>query len=69
VSALAGIARFVYDFVVGDDWKIAAGVAVTVAAGAILAASVASGSAWVAPVVGSALAVAFVLTLIADVRG
>jgi hypothetical protein len=31
-----GFARFWYDFIVGDDWKIAAGVCLMLAAGAVL---------------------------------
>ncbi len=26
MTVLRGVGRFVYDFVIGDDWKIAAGV-------------------------------------------
>ena len=33
-----GFARFWWDFVVGDDWRIAAGVVVVLAAGALLVA-------------------------------
>jgi hypothetical protein len=33
-----GFARFWYDFIVGEDWKIAVGVVVTLAGGAALAA-------------------------------
>jgi hypothetical protein len=33
-----GFARFWWDFVVGDDWRIAAGVVVVLAAGAVLVA-------------------------------
>lgn len=32
----AGFARFWWDFVVGDDWRIAAGVTASLAAGALL---------------------------------
>jgi hypothetical protein len=35
---LVGFARFWWDFIVGDDWKIAAGIAVVLAAGAVLVA-------------------------------
>jgi hypothetical protein len=35
---LVGFGRFWYDFVVGDDWRIAAGVVVVLAAGAVLVA-------------------------------
>ena len=33
-----GFARFWWDFIVGDDWRIAAGVVVVLAAGALLVA-------------------------------
>jgi hypothetical protein len=33
-----GFARFCWDFVVGDDWRIAAGVVVVLAGGAVLVA-------------------------------
>ena len=32
MSALARFGKFWYDFIIGDDWRIAAGVVVTVAA-------------------------------------
>jgi hypothetical protein len=35
---LTGIGRFLWDFIIGEDWKIAAGVAVVLAAGALLVA-------------------------------
>jgi hypothetical protein len=36
VSRLAGLGRFAWEFVVGDDWRVAAGVAVAIAATAAL---------------------------------
>jgi hypothetical protein len=36
LRALGGFVRFWFDFVVGDDWRIAAGIAVVLAAGALL---------------------------------
>jgi hypothetical protein len=36
IAALRGFAAFWFDFVVGDDWRIAAGVLGFVAAGAVL---------------------------------
>jgi hypothetical protein len=36
IAALRGFVRFWLDFVVGDDWRIAAGILVLVAAGAVL---------------------------------
>ena len=39
---LSAFARFWWDFVVGDDWRIAAGVVVVLAAGALLVAATAA---------------------------
>jgi hypothetical protein len=36
MRALRGFARFWWDFVIGDDWRIAAGVATVLAAAAVL---------------------------------
>jgi hypothetical protein len=36
VSFVVGFGRFWWDFVIGDDWRIAAGVAVVLAGGAVL---------------------------------
>jgi hypothetical protein len=36
--ALAGFGRFWWDFIVGDDWRIAAGVTAALAIGALLVA-------------------------------
>jgi hypothetical protein len=49
---IRGFARFWVDFIVGDDWRIAAGVTVVLAFGAVLAASEALSDAVVAPLVG-----------------
>jgi hypothetical protein len=57
--------RFWYDFIVGEDWRIAAGVAVALGAGALLAAADAmSGSLLVVLV-----AAAIVLVVVASVVG
>ena len=63
-----GFAQFWYDFIVGDDWKIAAAVVTTLAIGAIVASSVSTDASWLAPVIGVALALAFVVSLTLDVR-
>jgi hypothetical protein len=47
MSKLAALGRFLYDFVVGDDWRVAVGVAVTLAVTALLAHS--GVSAWWLP--------------------
>jgi hypothetical protein len=36
VRFVVGFGRFWWDFIVGEDWKIAAGVAVVLAVGAVL---------------------------------
>jgi hypothetical protein len=37
MSRLDAFLRFLYDFVIGDDWRIAAGVVVSIAATALIA--------------------------------
>ena len=49
---IRGFARFWVDFIVGDDWRIAVGVTVVLALGAVLVASGAVSDAVVAPLVG-----------------
>ena len=65
---LRGFAQFWYDFIVGDDWKIAAANATTLVIGAIVAASVATDASWLAPVLGAALMAAFTISLVVDLR-
>ena len=68
-SALRGFGRFWWDFVVGDDWKIAVGVLLTLFVGGALAASAATGADWLAPVIGGIALLAFVVEMVIDVRG
>jgi hypothetical protein len=68
-SALRGFGRFWWDFVVGDDWKIAAGVLLTLLVGGALAASAATGADWLAPVIGGIALLVFVVEMVIDVRG
>ncbi|HEU5371084.1 MAG TPA: hypothetical protein VFU51_01715 [Gaiellaceae bacterium] len=65
---LEAFGRFWWDFVVGDDWKIAAGVATVLIAAAVVVSSVGGGGALVAPLVGVALIAAFVVAVAVDVR-
>lgn len=58
--------RFWWDFIVGDDPKIAAAVVLVLAGGAV-AVAVTTGS-WVAVLVGAALVAGFVVTLLIDVK-
>jgi hypothetical protein len=50
-----GFGRFWYDFVVGDDWRIAAGVVLVLAAGAVLVATDAVSDGVLVPLVGAAI--------------
>ncbi len=65
---LAGFGRFWWDFVVGDDWRIAAGVLVALAAGGILTATGSVSDAAVAAVVTAAIVGAVVGSLLLPAR-
>lgn len=68
MSVLRAIYRFLFEFIIGDDWKIAVAVAVALTAGlALLAAGVPTGAA----VLGTAalIAASFVAAIVIDVRG
>jgi hypothetical protein len=64
---LKGIARFCYDFVIGDDWKIAAAVVASLLAGFV---GLVAGLPATVVVVGTAVlvAAAFAAALVIDVR-
>jgi hypothetical protein len=68
VSLLRGFARFWYDFVIGDDWKIAAAVSAVLLAGAVLVAAAVLPDWAVAALLGAALLGAFTVVLAIDVR-
>jgi hypothetical protein len=68
VRFVKGFAQFWWDFIVGDDWKIAATIAVVLGIGAIVAAAAPTDASWLAPVLGAALLTAFVISFAADVR-
>ena len=58
MSAVRAFFRFWYDFVVGDDWRVAVGVVVALAFTYVLSTATSIPSWWVLPV-----AVAILLTL------
>ena len=58
-----GFARFWYDFIVGDDWRVAAGVAAVLAIGALVIVAGVTGD-WLAPVVGIGLVLAFSIPIL-----
>jgi hypothetical protein len=68
VSFVRAFGRFWYDFVIGDDWRIAAVVAVCLALGAVVAASAAAGARWIAPLMVAVLAAAFAFILAVEAR-
>ena len=68
MSLLRGFLRFWYDFVVGDDWRIAAGVVLVLAAGALLVATDALADDVLAPLLGAGIVVVASLSLVAGAR-
>jgi hypothetical protein len=63
-----GFGQFWWDFIVGDDWKIAAVIATTLVILGFVAAGAATDASWLAPVAGAALIFAFVVSFVIDVR-
>jgi hypothetical protein len=55
MAFVRGFLRFWYDFVVGDDWRIAAGVVLVLAAGAALVATGAVSHRVLVPLVGAGI--------------
>ena len=55
---LVGFGRFWYEFIVGDDWRIAAGVTLVLAVGAVVEAA-GLGGAWLPPALAVGFAVVF----------
>jgi hypothetical protein len=68
MSLVRGFLRFWYDFVVGDDWRIAAGVVLVLAAGALLVATDALAEDVLAPLLGAGIVVVASLSLVAGAR-
>ena len=67
MTVLRGIGRFVYDFVIGDDWKIAAGVVSALLVGALLLVADVPPEV-VALVTAGLVGVAFTAARVVDVR-
>lgn len=68
MGVLRSFGRFWYDFVIGDDWKIAAGVVVALAVLCTLMLTTSLGDATLATIGGVLLVAAFAISLILDVR-
>jgi len=58
--------RFWYDFIIGDDWKIAAAVVAVLLAGAIAVITGVGGTALLAPLLAIGLGAAFTAALLID---
>jgi hypothetical protein len=67
MRVLSAFARFWYDFIIGDDWKIAVAVIVALAISVALLKADTSTDV-LAPVTGLLVMVTFVAALIIDVR-
>ena len=65
---IRGFGQFWYDFLIGDDWKIAAAVASTLAIGAAVLLSATPPERVFTPALGLALMAAFVVALMIDIR-
>lgn len=61
---LAGLGRFVWAFLVGDDWRIAAAIAAVLVLGGLAAATGAVPAAVLAPVLGATLIAVTLVTLL-----
>ena len=66
MTFLKAVGRFCYDLIIGDDWKIAAAVAVALGAGLGLTAWVTAS--WRAPAIGIVLVAAFAVAVVLDTR-
>jgi hypothetical protein len=65
---LRGFLRFWFDFIVGDDWRIALGVTLVLAIGAVLVASAAVGDAALAPIVAVGIVSVAGVSIVAGAR-
>ena len=63
-----GFLRFWYDFVVGDDWRIALGVVVVLTAGAGLVVTDALPDALLAPLVAAGIVAVVAVSIVAGAR-
>jgi hypothetical protein len=63
---LVGFGRFWYEFIVGDDWRIAAGVALVLALGAVAEAT-GLGEEWLPPTLAVGFAIVFAAPLIVGI--
>ena len=65
---IKGFGQFWYDFIIGDDWKIAAAVVIVLAAGAIAVLNGATASPLLIPLLTVGLLAAFTIAVFIDTR-
>ena len=63
-----GFGKFWYDFLIGDDWKIAAAVVTTLAIGAVVLVVFSTSVHVLTPLMAAGLMVAFVIAMRIDTR-
>ncbi len=63
-----GFLRFWYDFIVGDDWRIAFGVVLVLSAGALLVSADALTDAVLSPLVGAGIVAVVSVSIVAGAR-
>ena len=68
MKLVRGFLRFWYDFIIGDDWKIAASVVAVLAIGAGFVLAGFGGTPIFAPLLAVGLAAAFTVALAIDIR-
>jgi hypothetical protein len=68
MGLVRGLLRFWYDFIVGDDWRIAVGVVLVLAAGAALVATAALSDDVLVPLVGAGIVGVASVSIVAGAR-
>jgi hypothetical protein len=68
MNMIKGFGRFWYDFLIGDDWKIAAAVVTVLVVGALMLGIGALSGGLFAVLVGASVMGGFVIALVVDVR-
>jgi hypothetical protein len=66
MALVKAVLRFCYDFIIGDDWKIAASVVTVLAAGATAVILGAGNAAVLAPLLAIGLGAAFTISMLVD---
>jgi hypothetical protein len=66
MTFVRAVFQFCYDFIIGDDWKIAAAVVTVLAAGAAAVLLGAGNAAVLAPLLAIGLGAAFTLSMLID---